>query len=119
LINLLNCVNKLSIEHINIKVVVKMHPSQKDDFSDILYDFSENCYRVVNSFDKASLFQICNVAFGLNSMLLLEVAKYGVPTYSYYGLDLNNRTHLCEIHNEINEISDLNLCSEIITSFLK
>ena len=115
---LLFSANQISDKNRNVIIIIKMHPTQTENFSDILYGYSENSYRIVYSFDKVSLFQVCDVAFGLNSMLLLEAVRFGIPSYSYYGHDTDNRIHLTTIHNKIKEISNLNSCKGIISDLV-
>jgi hypothetical protein len=67
----------------------------------------------VSDVPKEDLFIITSMAFGVNSMLLLEAATHGVPSYSHHIIKKNNQMWLSTLRNEILELGNFKEISEL------
>lgn len=95
-------VNKVST--IDVSVIIKLHPSQSELPHDIFRDFDPSSYRVVAEFSKTELFSVSDVAFGLDSMLLLEAARAGIASYSFHKSGEGRGRWLSDLRREIVEL---------------
>lgn len=91
-------------------VLIKMHPAESHEWEWVRAPFSADLAQVVHGFDKGSLFAAVDSAFGLNSMLLLEVANAGLPAYSFHSTAGPTGTRLSSIRPEIVELSTVEAC---------
>jgi len=95
-------------------VLLKLHPAQAEFSQDVLARYPAKAYRLVSECDKRDLFQVSDLAIGLDSMLLLEACWAGVPAYSYHPSGLGKGRWLSDIHPEISELSSYAQCARVI-----
>lgn len=94
--------------------LIKLHPAQAKFTHNVLARYPETAYRLVTQCDKKELFQASDLAIGLDSMLLLEACRAGVPAYSYHPSGIGKGHWLSDIHPEISELSNKNQCTRVI-----
>lgn len=90
-------VAKLAAEGIPIRLLIRPHPAERRDWNKLLGDAPT--LTVDRELDKATALVAVDVAFGLNSMLLAEAARSGLPAFArfpsgtYRGLKLSDFRH--------------------------
>ncbi len=118
LIILLGELLKLSTKKIDghkINVLVRAHPSESPEKWDSLCNSFEGVnFLNVSELGKEELFKLTDLAFGLNSMLLIEVSRRGIPVYSYHETCRDESNWLSEIRPEINELYSRRSIEEVI-----
>jgi hypothetical protein len=80
-LELLEIATGLAAAGVAIRLLVRPHPAEHRDWSALLEGSKPGIISVDRSSDKATLFALSDIAFGLNSMLLAEAARNGIPSY--------------------------------------
>lgn len=100
-----------------LHVIVRPHPSEPANRWDKL------CNNVPGAkwcngahLTKADLFAVADLAFGLNSMLLLEMSASGLPVYSLHFQVSYADTWLSTIRTEVVEIANQSMCRTLFES---
>ena len=100
-----------------IVILVRPHPSEYGETWNTLCEtFPDATWMNVSDVPKEDLFKISSMAFGVNSMLLLEAATHGVPSYSHHIIKQNNQMWLSTLRSEILEIENFKKISELFES---
>jgi hypothetical protein len=86
-----------------IILIIKKHPSDTHDWERI---YKDPFCKVIDICDKDTLFDIVDMAFGLNSMMLLEAANKCVPAYSFHENECGREITLSSFSKEIIELQD-------------
>jgi len=86
------------------RVLVKLHPSEREGWGALTEEFDPSLSLELRNVDQALLFGAANAAFGLNSMLLLEAWRAGLPTYSYHALASDSTDWLSTHHAGVREL---------------
>jgi len=89
----------------NLLVAVKKHPAERRDWAPVCAEYPGVSTRIIGAADKAALFSASDAAFGLNSMLLLEAARAGVPAFSHHVSGDGRETWLSTIRPEVVEVA--------------
>lgn len=87
-----------------VSVIIKLHPAETRNWQAICADYPTVKIVTLRTFDKAILFAASDVAFGLNSMLLLEATRAGVPAYSCHVSGVGRDTWLSSFRPEVIEL---------------
>lgn len=95
-------------------VLVRCHPNESQSrWNDLCEKFPGAKWVNVSKIPKEDLFAISDLAFGLNSMLLLEASAFEIPVYSYHSADRSNRPWLSEIRAEVIELNSAEYVREL------
>lgn len=90
-----------------VVVLVRPHPNEPRERWDALCNaLSGSQWRNAANVSKEELLSVANLAFGLNSMLLLEAASSGLPVYSFHTQASPRDSWLSSIRSEIIELPD-------------
>lgn len=88
-------------------ILVRPHPGESSDrWDDLCRTITGALWRNAAEVGKEALLSSADLAFGLNSMLLLEAATAGLPVYSLHFQDSPRDSWLSSIRPEIREIPD-------------
>lgn len=102
-----------------VVILVRPHPSESPNAWDSICNSRHGaCWINASQISKDELFSISSLAFGNNSMLLLEMANAGVPAYSHHKINVNNEMWLSSIRSEIIEINNPEMIYGIINCLL-
>ncbi|HEY6257991.1 MAG TPA: hypothetical protein VIY51_19580 [Xanthobacteraceae bacterium] len=102
------------------RLLIRPHPSERRPWEAILAgagagDAPDRAAAVVDrSLDKLALFSVADVAVGLNSMLLAEAARAGVPSYCRFPSGKYAGPKLSDFRPEIVELKTLQDCRAAI-----
>jgi hypothetical protein len=98
-----------------VYVLVRPHPSEPATrWESLCQSVAGSAWLCVPSLDKDFLFAITDMAFGLNSMLMLEAAAVGIPTYSLHTFDSCPLSWLSTLRSEIVELENLQALAAIM-----
>jgi len=100
----------------SVLLLIKKHPSDTHEWA--IASQKPFC-RVIDACAKDVLFGSVDIAFGLNSMMLLEASKCGVPSYSFHKNGYVRETSLSGLREEVIEIIDESECHEKIIDVIK
>jgi len=90
-----------------VVVLVRTHPNEPHTRWDALCrSIPGSQWRNAAHISKEELLSVANLAFGLNSMLLLEAASSGLPVYSHHTQISPRDSWLSSIRSEIIELPD-------------
>lgn len=94
-------------------LLLRPHPSERRDWRQAVAA-SNGIVRLASDLSKPDLFSVADVAFGLNSMLLAEAARSGLPAYSWFGdvgYDGPRLTHFCP---GVIDLEHRNMCGDTL-----
>lgn len=96
-------------------ILLRPHPSEpKTRWDALCQSVSGSVWRNVADLGKDKLFSMADLAFGLNSMLLLEALSAGLPIYSLHTRASPKDAWLSSIRGEIAELADERACDALI-----
>lgn len=98
----------------SLNIVVKLHPADEHDWLEICDNFNDVKLNIIVDCEKSVLFSATDIAFGLNSMLLLEAAQFGIPSYSFHHSNQSQENWLSSYRDEIFELTSERQCMDKI-----
>jgi hypothetical protein len=101
---LLTIVSDLTAQGISARLLIRMHPAERRDWNKILLDAPVGVATVDRTLDKAEFLAAADTAFGLNSMLLAEAARSGLPTFSRFPSGTYRGPKLSDFRRTIREL---------------
>lgn len=102
-----------------IIILIRCHPGESENRWQLLCEsVDQSKWRNVSRIPKDSLFDVTDIVFGINSMMLTEAAAAGLSTYSYHAIKMHQTTWLSTITQEIIELSDENSIEEVFNAVL-
>jgi hypothetical protein len=109
--SLLQILLKISLKPINnnkrVIILVRAHPSEeKGVWDNVCKLYPDALWINASDIPKEDLLIISSMAFGLNSILLLEAAIGGIPSFSYHEIKTNSQMWLSTLRDEIIELND-------------
>lgn len=93
--------------HESLTVLVRCHPAEpKERWQSVCESVPGSSWRNASRIKKDALFSVADIFLGLNSMLLLEAAAAGIPSFSMHTIKDRQHSWLSTIRSEIVELAD-------------
>ncbi|MCZ4291916.1 hypothetical protein [Hoeflea alexandrii] len=99
-------------------VMIRPHPAESHDWGAFAARHEAGLVLQGHNLDKPELFAIADIAFGLNSMLLAEAGRAGVPSYSWFPDQSYQGLRLSRFASWVNECQNVQACGAAIRSVL-
>ncbi|MEM5493315.1 hypothetical protein [Hoeflea sp. AS16] len=99
-------------------VMIRPHPSETYDWHAFAGRHESDLVLCGSGLSKPELFAVADIAFGLNSMLLAETGRAGIPSHSWFPDQSYQGLRLGQFASWVNECEDLEACSQAIRSIM-
>jgi hypothetical protein len=101
-LELLAVAERLSRQGQTVRLLVRPHPAEQRDWSKLLPRSS--LVAIDRALEKADVFAVADIAFGLNSMLLAEAVASGVPAFARYPSGTYRGAKLSDFRKDVIEL---------------
>lgn len=101
-----------------VHLMIRPHPAESHDWAAFADRQESGLVLLGRDLSKTELFAVADIAFGLNSMLLAEVGRAGVPSYSWFPDQAYQGLRLSRFASWVKECQSADECSAAIRAVM-